>query len=115
MEVKDVIAPFWSWQFFLTALAINAILAYAKRFVREASPATLERRWWKSVMTLANPLLGFLAALVPGFLYGSSLSVRALVGLCAGFLSHFVYSLLIKRLARPEPPRSSVAEDEEDP
>jgi len=117
MEDQNVMAPFWCWQFLLTALAINALLAYARRFVREANPATLERRWWKALMTLANPVLGFLAAITPGFLYGDTLAIRALVGMCAGFLSHFVYSLVIKRFTEHQPraPQGPAPEDEEIP
>jgi hypothetical protein len=100
MNLDAMLVPFLTWTFIATSLVINASLIYARRFVSSASPATLEQRWFKSLLTIANPLLGALVAFIPGFLYGNRFVDRLFVGLCAGFLSHFTYSLIIKRLTK---------------
>lgn len=97
--IDQLLAPFLTWQFILAAVLINAMLISVRRFVRTVNPLLLERRWFKAAQTVANPLLGLLMAFVPDFLYGSRLVERLFVGVCAGFLSHFIYGLFVKRLA----------------
>ena len=98
MSFEELLAPFLTWQFILSAILINAIMLYALRMVRVARPALLARHWFKILLTGANPLLGLLFAFVPNFLYGQNFIERAFVGMCAGFLSHFIYSIFVKRL-----------------
>jgi hypothetical protein len=102
MDLDQMLTPFLTWQFVLSAVLINAILAYVRQFLGTANPALLERRWFKAILTVANPILGFCIAFVPSFLYGTRFVERAFVGVCAGFLSNFVYALFIKRLAPPK-------------
>ncbi len=115
LSIDSLLAPFLTWQFILAAILINAMLIYVRRFVRAARPEMLDARWFKATLTVANPVLGFLVALVPGFLYGGRLVERIFVGVCAGFLSHFIYSLFVKRLlgrADDAAPRSEVPKSE---
>jgi energy-converting hydrogenase Eha subunit A len=99
MDLDELLTPFLTWQFVLSAVLINAILVYVTRLVRAAKPELLDRRWFKAILTVTNPVLGFAIAFVPSFLYGARFVERAFVGVCAGFLSNFVYALFIKRLA----------------
>jgi hypothetical protein len=99
MNLDTLLTPFLTWQFILSAVLINAVLIYVVRTVRVASPETLDKRWFKAILTLLNPALGLAIASVPGFLFGARYFERAFVGVCAGFLSHFIYALFIKRLA----------------
>jgi len=110
VNLESLLAPFLTWQFVLTCVLINVAVGYARRTVRVGRPELLGRRWFKVVLTLANPALGLLISLVPAFLYGNRLVERMFVGLCAGFLSHFVYSLVLKRLLH-----SSEGEDKSKP
>jgi hypothetical protein len=103
MNLDEMLTPFLTWQFILSAVLINAVIAYVRRFARQADPTILTRRWFKALMTVANPILGLAIAFVPSFLYGNRLVERLFVGVCAGFLSHFIYSMFIKRLTRQRP------------
>jgi hypothetical protein len=100
MKLDEMLTPFLTWQFILTAVLINVAVGYTKRVIRTANPLLLVRRWVKVCMTLANPALGLLIATVPDFLYGSRFIERAFIGVCAGFMSHFVYALFVKRLLK---------------
>lgn len=100
MNFDNLLAPFLTWQFVLAAILINAVMIYTTRFIRVANPVLFGRKWFKAILTIMNPLLGLGIACVPGFLYGSRLVERAFVGICAGFLSHFIYSLFVKRLGQ---------------
>lgn len=100
MKLDEMLTPFLTWQFILTAVLINVAVGYARRVVRIGNPALLGRRWFKMVLTVANPTLGLAIAAVPEFLYGSRFIERAFIGVCAGFMSHFVYALFVKRLLK---------------
>jgi hypothetical protein len=95
-----MLTPFLTWQFILTAVLINVAVGYAKRVARTANPALPASRWFKVIMTVANPVLGLLIATVPDFLYGERFVERAFIGVCAGFMSHFIYALFVKRLLK---------------
>lgn len=116
LNIDNLLAPFLTWQFILAAILINATLIYVRRFVKTAKPALLDARWFKAILTVANPVLGFCISLVPDFLYGGRLVERIFVGVCAGFLSHFIYSLFVKRLlgerADEAAPKSEVPKSE---
>lgn len=116
LSIDSLLAPFLTWQFILAAILINATLIYVRRFVKDAKPALLNARWFKAILTLANPLLGLLIALVPDFVYGNRFIERAFVGVCAGFLSQFIYALFVKRLlgknADEAAPKSEVPQSE---
>lgn len=116
LSIDNLLAPFLTWQFILAAILINATLIYVRRFVKDAKPALLDARWFKAILTVANPVLGFLISLVPDFLYGGRFVERVFVGVCAGFLSHFIYSLFVKRLlgknADEAAPKSEVPKSE---
>jgi len=115
-SIDNLLAPFLTWQFILAAILINATLIYVRRFVKDANPALLDARWFKAILTISNPLLGFLIALVPDFVYGERFVERAFVGVCAGFLSQFIYALFLKRLlgkdAEDAAPKSEVPKSE---
>jgi hypothetical protein len=100
MNLDEMLTPFLTWQFVLAAVLINAVLVYVRRFIKTAKPTVLESRLFKSILTIANPVLGSLIAIAPGFLHGKNYIERMFVGVCAGFLSHFVYGLFIKRLTK---------------
>jgi hypothetical protein len=103
----NTLAPFLTWQFVLSAVLINAAMLYVKRFVTIQNPGTLSKRWFKSLLTIANPILGVGIALIPNFLYGERFVERLFIGICAGFLSHFIYSLVVKRVLQKKPTENS--------
>jgi energy-converting hydrogenase Eha subunit A len=100
MSFESLLAPFLTWQFILAATLINAILIYVTRITREANPALADRRLFKVILTMLNPVLGLAIAAIPDFLFGVRFVERAFVGVCAGFLSNFIYALIIKRIVR---------------
>jgi hypothetical protein len=100
MNLDELLAPFLTWQFILSAILINVAVGYGIRIVRIIRSSLPGQRWFKALSTAANPLLGLIIAIVPDFLYGDRFIERAFVGMCAGFLSHFIYGLFIKRLLK---------------
>lgn len=99
MNLDAFLAPF-NWQFALAAVLINGILLKVARVANLASPAMAAKVWFKIMLTLSNVGFGVLIATIPGFLYGERLIERVFVGMCAGVLSNFVYSLFIKRVTK---------------
>jgi hypothetical protein len=110
MDFDALWSPFVSWQFGVAAMVIIAILATLKKILRQIGSTVAEKGWFKVCMTVANLVLGLLVAIPKDFLLGNTYWQRALVGVCAGFLSNYIYTLLIKRLL----PRPSEIGDIED-
>lgn len=98
MDLSNLWAPFLTWQFGVAALAIVAIIATFKRIVRIGYPLLLTTTWMKIILAGANMVLGALVAIPKDFLIGPTYVQRLLVGLCAGFLSSYLYAILLKRL-----------------
>ena len=85
---------FASWEVWLSAITIVAVLTTLKRTAqtlgRDAKtllghPAT------KIALTSGNLILGMLFGLVPGFLPGEGIE-RVLVGIVVGFMSQTIYT-----------------------
>jgi len=89
--------PFITWQFGVASVVIVAVMTTVKRTIRAGRPELLDRRPVKAVLTVGNLVLGFGVAAPPGFLAGEGYTQRVLTGICAGFLSHFVYHSILKR------------------
>lgn len=102
---SSLTAPFLTWQFAATCIAIYGIMATLKvglQIVAATSPKlakVLATGWFQGfVMTPMNLVLGVLFALPPGWLVPKDQPGRIILGICAGFLSVFVYTMVKKRI-----------------
>ncbi len=89
--------PFLTWQFAVSCVFVVAVMRALKKFTRAAIPGFYVKGWFKGFMTSQNIFWGLVIATIPDFLPGR-FGARALLGICAGFMSHFVYELFLKRL-----------------
>ena len=93
----QILSAFQSYPVYLTALGIVAVMTVAKRAATTVHGGCLDNDLVKLAMTVGNVALGALVGLVPGFLPGSLMVERVLVGIVAGFMSESFYAVL-KRL-----------------
>jgi uncharacterized membrane protein len=98
-NLSAIWAPFSTWQFGVACVAILAIIAGVKRVIHAGKPALLEQGGVKAVLASLNLVLGLVVAIPENFLMGTTFGQRVLSGLCAGFLSSFVYSAILKRFS----------------
>lgn len=99
-HVDKVVENFLTWQFAAAAVAVMALMTMLKRvFIKAKKEHILQKPWFQAYILTPLPLLlGFGIAFIPGFLAGEHWYQRALLGVGAGFMSQFAYSLLKKRL-----------------
>jgi hypothetical protein len=93
---SDLLLPF-----VLIALANNAVLTTVKQAIAimmKEGGAKLNGGKVKAMLTLANPALGVICAVLPGvFPAELSTGVKALVGIVAGLFSIPIYKYVLKR------------------
>jgi len=99
-ETDRLMEIFLSWQFGVAAVAIAAIVDRVKKITRHLLPKHKQSELLKSLFACLNIILGILIATIPSFLPGEHFSHRMLVGICAGFLSNFAYSIVLKRFGK---------------
>ena len=97
METLTGLDNLLTWQFWAASLFVVAVITTAKRAVSVASPALVQRGWFKAMLTAMNLVLGMVTAIPTGFLPGATLGQRLIVGCVAGAASHTVYHLVLKR------------------
>ena len=98
----DGFDQFLTFQFLATCLAINALMELVKYWVDLYKKTThlLSTRWFQAfVLTPLNMVLGVGISLIPGWMPGAvSVTNNVILGICAGSLSLFLYTVFKKRV-----------------
>ena len=113
----------FSFQFLGAAIAIFAVMSLIKKGlgVFKKTAVLLDKPWFQAfVLSLLPIAFGMLIALIPDFLKGDDFSHRVIFGICAGFGSQFVYSVVKKRIdpaapAKPAKAKATAAAVEKPP
>jgi hypothetical protein len=92
------LGEFLNWQFWVATMFVMAVNWFTKLLVSQLSPATIEKNGFKALLTVGNIVWGLVCALPEDYLRGNGFGERALLGVCAGMASNFVYALFIKRI-----------------
>lgn len=90
--------PFTTWQFGVTCIAIVAVLQTVKNIGVGFCETLFNSKRAQALLTSANVFIGVACAIPKGFLMGDSFGQRIFTGICAGFMSTFVYHSVIKHL-----------------
>jgi hypothetical protein len=98
----DGFDQFLTFQFLATCLAINALMELVKYWVDLYKKTThlLSTRWFQAfVLTPLNMVIGVGISLIPGWMPGAvSVTNNVILGICAGSLSLFLYTVFKKRV-----------------
>lgn len=90
--------PFLSWQFAAAAIAVQAVMQTLKKVTKIVRPSLFDSRWFRGFVATQNVVWGVAMAAPASFLMGDTFGQRAIVGACAGFLSHTLYEVFLKRI-----------------
>ncbi len=92
------LGEFLNWQFWVATLFVGAVIWFTKLIVSQLTPATIDKPGFKVLLTLSNIAWGLATAIPENYLRGETFGERAMLGVCAGMLSNFVYALMLKRI-----------------
>lgn len=108
--------PLITWQFLTASMFIIAVMTGIKRTLVVYNPKLLDNRNVAAFLTAGNMILGFIVALPKGFLAGDTYFERMFTGMVAGFSTHFVYHLLLKRFGvfGANTPKGKDADDDDE-
>lgn len=108
MEIDAVWKSFLTAEFAVASVAVLAIVTTGKKMT---PTQLLQKGWFRSFLAAQNLLWGLILA-IPKFLPGEKFGQRALLGLCAGFMSQFLYQALLKRFGVGEEKNEKPAQPE---
>lgn len=97
MDAFKAIDEFLTWQFWVSCLAVQALVWMQRTVMAQVSPRIGGTGWWRAILTVSNVAWGVAVAAVPGYLKGDTFAQRAVLGVAIGLVSQFVYHLLLKR------------------